>query len=84
MLYEVITGGFIVPAATAAEELVVNGMSPSGRNSQWANSGIVVEVRDEDLKPYAEMGELAGMAFQQHIEKLAWEQGGKTQTAPAP
>ncbi len=76
-------GGFIVPAATAAEELVVNGMSPSGRNSQWANSGIVVEVRDEDLKPYAEMGELAGMAFQQHIEKLAWEQGGKTQTAPA-
>ena len=42
-------GGFVVPAASAPEEVVVNGMSPSNRGSQWANAGIVVEIRPEDL-----------------------------------
>ena len=41
-------GGFIVPAMTDAAQSVVNGMSPSGRNSRWANSGLVTEVRPED------------------------------------
>ena len=46
-------GGFIVPSATSQEEVVVNGMSPSERNSPYANSGIVVEIRPEDLLKYS-------------------------------
>ncbi len=42
-------GGFVIPAASGPEQLVVNGMSPSGRNSKWSNSGMVVELRTEDL-----------------------------------
>lgn len=42
-------GGFVIPAASGPEQLVVNGMSPSGRNSKWSNSGMVVELRPEDL-----------------------------------
>lgn len=42
-------GGFVVPAASGAEQVVVNGMSPSNRGSRWANSGMVVELRPEDL-----------------------------------
>jgi len=42
-------GGFVIPAASGAEQIVVNGMSPSGRNSRWSNSGMVVEIRPEDL-----------------------------------
>lgn len=42
-------GGFVVPAASGAQQLVVNGMSPSNRNSKWSNSGMVVETREEDL-----------------------------------
>lgn len=76
-------GGFIVPSATSQEEVVVNGMSPSGRNSPYANSGIVVEIRPEDLKKYARFRELAGIEFQKELERNAWIQGGKTQTAPA-
>ena len=76
-------GGFIVPSATSQEEIVVNGMSPSQRNSPYANSGIVIEIRPEDLKKYSRYGELAGLAFQKEFERMAWEQGGKTQTAPA-
>ena len=53
-------GGFIVPSATAQEEVVVNGMSPSGRNSPYANSGIVVEIKPEDLVKYSSFGEMAG------------------------
>jgi len=41
-------GGFVVPAATGPEQIVVNGMSPSGRNGQWSNSGMVVEIHPED------------------------------------
>jgi uncharacterized FAD-dependent dehydrogenase len=76
-------GGFIVPSATSQEEIVVNGMSPSGRNSPYANSGIVVEIRPEDLVKYHSSGELAGMEFQRELEHEAWINGGRTQRAPA-
>ena len=68
-------GGFIVPAATAPGELVVNGMSPSRRDSQFANSGLVVAIADEDLRPYADAGPLAGLALQQDLEQWACRMG---------
>ena len=75
-------GGFIVPAATAPGEVVVNGMSPSRRDSRFANSGIVaaVELSDMDVQQY---GPLAGLHFQQQIEQLACQAAGGTQRAPA-
>jgi hypothetical protein len=76
-------GGFIVPSATAQEEVVVNGMSPSGRNSPYANSGIVVEIKPEDLIKYSSSGEMAGLEFQKELEREAWKNGGHTQRAPA-
>lgn len=76
-------GGFIVPSATSQEEVVVNGMSPSQRNSPYANSGIVVEIKPEDLAKYGQLKEFAGLEFQKEFEKMAWEQGGRTQSAPA-
>jgi len=76
-------GGFIVPSATSQEEVVVNGMSPSERNSPYANSGIVVEIRPEDLLKYNKYHELAGIEFQKELEKEAWKNGGQTQRAPA-
>ncbi len=76
-------GGFIVPSATAPGEIVVNGMSPSRRNSQYANSGIVVPVDEDDVKKYAKYGPLAGLYFQQEVEQSAFLSGGKTQSAPA-
>jgi uncharacterized protein len=76
-------GGFIVPSATSQEEVVVNGMSPSERNSPYANSGIVVEIRPEDLLKYSSSGEMAGIEFQKEIEREAWKNGGHTQRAPA-
>ncbi|MCU0409548.1 MAG: FAD-dependent oxidoreductase, partial [Bacteroidales bacterium] len=76
-------GGFIVPSATSGEEVVVNGMSPSKRNSPYANSGIVAEIRPEDLARYSHAGEMAGILFQGELEKEAWIQGGRTQAAPA-
>jgi uncharacterized FAD-dependent dehydrogenase len=76
-------GGFIVPSATSQEEVVVNGMSPSGRNSPYANSGIVVEIKPEDLVKYSSFGELAGIEFQKELEREAWKNGGHTQRAPA-
>ena len=77
-------GGFIVPAMTDAAESVVNGMSPSGRNSVFANSGLVTEVRLADFEHLrAEWGELAGLKFQQQFERLARQQGGEHQIAPA-
>jgi uncharacterized protein len=76
-------GGFIVPAATAPGELVVNGMSPSRRDSRFANSGMVVAVELEDLPQYQKYGPLAAMHFQAEVERKAWEMGGETQTAPA-
>jgi uncharacterized FAD-dependent dehydrogenase len=77
-------GGFIVPAATANGEVVVNGMSPSKRNNLFANSGIVVEINAEkDLFKYEKFGELKGLEFQKDLEKLAFSAGGRSQTAPA-
>ena len=76
-------GGFIVPAATAPGELVVNGMSPSRRDSQYANSGVVVAITDADLKPYADQGPLAGLAMQQELENRAYQGGGGTTYAPS-
>jgi uncharacterized FAD-dependent dehydrogenase len=76
-------GGFIVPSATSQEEVVVNGMSPSERNSPYANSGIVVEIRPEDLLKFSKSGELAGLEFQKELEREAWKNGGHTQMAPA-
>ncbi|HEX8657119.1 MAG TPA: FAD-dependent oxidoreductase [Hymenobacter sp.] len=75
-------GGFIVPAATAPGEVVVNGMSPSRRDSRFANSGIVaaVELDDLDLKQH---GPLAGLRFQQALEQRACQAAGGTQRAPA-
>ena len=77
-------GGFIVPAATANGEVVVNGMSPSRRNNKFANSGIVVELNiDKDFKKYEEFGALKGLEFQKDLEKIAFFAGGRSQTAPA-
>ncbi len=77
-------GGFIVPAMTDAAQSVVNGMSPSGRTSPYANSGLVTEVRPADFEHLrAEWGELAGLKFQQQFEELARRNGGDRQIAPA-
>ncbi|NNE01854.1 MAG: FAD-binding protein [Eudoraea sp.] len=77
-------GGFIVPAATAPGEVVVNGMSPSKRNNLYANSGIVVEINvEEDLPKYEKYGVLKGLEYQKNLERLAFTAGGRTQTAPA-
>lgn len=77
-------GGFIVPAMTDAAQSVVNGMSPSGRTSPYANSGLVTEVRPADFEYLrAEWGELAGLKFQQQFEELARWNGGDRQIAPA-
>ncbi|MDE6482233.1 MAG: FAD-dependent oxidoreductase, partial [Rikenellaceae bacterium] len=77
-------GGFIVPASTAEGESVVNGMSPSGRNSRYANSGIVTEIRLEDTAPYMERyGVLAGLHYQAELERLAHEAASGGVTAPA-
>lgn len=76
-------GGFIVPAATEGDEVVVNGMSLSRRDSPFANSGMVVGVEPEDLAEYAADGELAGVAFQKRMERDAQSAGGGTQRAPA-
>ncbi|MGF7217540.1 hypothetical protein GGR92_003714 [Spirosoma lacussanchae] len=81
-------GGFIVPAATAPGELVVNGMSPSRRDSKYANSGLVVAITEADLKPYEDEGPLAGLALQQELERWACRMGSRSegvpsQTAPA-
>jgi uncharacterized FAD-dependent dehydrogenase len=76
-------GGIIAPCATAAGELVTNGWSPSKRNNPFANSGIVVAIDMFDLKPYEQHDALAGLAFQQEFEKMAFIAGGESQTAPA-
>ena len=106
-------GGFVVPAATGPEQVVVNGMSPSHRNGRWSNSGMVVEIRPEDppltlperegaftsdnceadacseLSAPSLIGRAGGesalrmLSFQESLERLAWQQGGRRQTAPA-
>ena len=99
-------GGFIVPAASGPEQIVVNGMSPSNRGSRWSNSGMVVEIRPEDLENEelrmkneellgddrnSSFGSAASilhsslnmLSFQEHLERLCWQQGNRRQTAPA-
>ena len=76
-------GGFVVPASTAPGEMVVNGMSPSRRNSPFANSGLVVEVHPEDLPGYAADGVFSGLQFQREMEHLCYELNGHSQLAPA-
>ncbi|WP_419211910.1 NAD(P)/FAD-dependent oxidoreductase [Maribacter sp. X9] len=77
-------GGFIVPAATAPGEVVVNGMSPSKRNNLYANSGIVVEIDvDKDIPKYEKFGALKGLEYQKDLERLAFTSGGRRQSAPA-
>lgn len=76
-------GGFIVPSATSPGEIVVNGMSPSRRNSRFANSGMVVSVYENDWKAFGFRGPLAGMYYQQKIEQQACQAAGNLQIAPA-
>jgi uncharacterized FAD-dependent dehydrogenase len=77
-------GGIIAPCATSPGEIVTNGWSPSKRNSPYANSGIVTEIRLEDiLQAGFKEGPLMAMQFQQSIEQLACTLAGNTQTAPA-
>ena len=83
-------GGFVIPAATDKEQIVVNGMSPANRGTAWSNSGMVVEIQpfdnltisqSDDLPPVPE--ELKVMRFQEQLEKMCWQQGNMKQTAPA-
>ncbi len=76
-------GGVIAPCATNPGEVVTNGWSPSKRDQPTANSGIVVELKLEDFKPFAKYGALAGMEFQKSIEQRAWDIAGRTQRVPA-
>lgn len=84
-------GGFVVPAASGPQQVVVNGMSPSNRGSQWANAGMVVEIRPEDvpavLKDKSETIDvqhpLVLMELQERLEEECWNMGGHRQVAPA-
>ena len=77
-------GGFIVPAATAPGEVVVNGMSPSKRNNLFANSGVVVEIDiNQDLSNYEHFGALKGLEYQKNLERLSFTSGNRTQVAPS-
>lgn len=76
-------GGVIAPCATAPGEVVTNGWSPSKRDQATANSGIVVELKLEDFKPFQKFGALAGMEFQKAIEQKAFHLAGETQRVPA-
>ena len=73
-------GGFVIPAATDKQQLVVNGMSPSHRAGKWSNSGMVVETHPEDVEGE---GPLKMMHWQEHLENMCWQQAGMKQTAPA-
>jgi len=76
-------GGFIVPSATAQNEIVVNGMSPSRRDGKYANSGMVVTVGADEWKPFEKSGALAALRLQQDLESKMWNAGGQSQTAAA-
>lgn len=75
-------GGYVIPAATDKEQIVVNGMSPSSRGGKWSNSGMVVEIRPEDI-PGDTNDCLRMMAYQERLEHDCWLQGNRKQTAPA-
>ena len=83
-------GGFVVPAASGPEQVVVNGMSPSNRNGRWSNSGMVVEIRPEDYKEFKidkfkiqNSLPLEGVVLQEELERQCWLQANRLQTAPA-
>ncbi|MGA6924333.1 MAG: FAD-binding protein [Desulfosarcina sp.] len=76
-------GGFIVPASTADDALVVNGMSFSRRHSPFANAGIVVEIRTDDLPDLKTAGPLSGLNLQRTLERAAFSSGGGKMVAPA-
>ena len=75
-------GGFVIPAATGPQQLVVNGMSPSNRGTQWSNSGMVVELHPDDVGGDSS-DPLCMMHFQEKLERDCWQQGNMKQTAPA-
>lgn len=76
-------GGFVVPASTEEGELVLNGMSLSSRSSPYANAGIVVEIRSEDVAEAGYRGPLGGLYYQRDIERTAWKAAGGRLWAPA-
>ena len=76
-------GGVIAPCATSPGEVVTNGWSPSKRDQATANSGIVIELKLEDFKPFEKFGALAGLEFQKSIEQKAWHLAGESQKVPA-
>ena len=88
-------GGFVIPAATGPEQIVVNGMSPSNRGTAWSNSGIVVELHPEDVAAFLSTSPVVAdnvmsiesplcmLAFQELQERNTWQQGNMKQTAPA-
>ena len=91
-------GGFVIPAATDKEQIVVNGMSPASRGTQWSNSGMVVEIRPEDIDSHLQTTPPVGtppnlggeyedplkvMRFQEELERTCWLHGNMKQTAPA-
>ena len=73
-------GGFVIPSATGPEQTVTNGMSPANRGTQWSNSGMVVQLEPEDVE-----GDdlLRIMHYQEQLEHDTWQQGNRSQTAPA-
>ncbi len=76
-------GGLVVPAATAPGEIVVNGMSMSRRDSEYANSGTVTAIELDDIKQYAQPDIFSTLAFQQHVERAMFDAGDGSQKAPA-
>lgn len=88
-------GGVVIPSASAAGELLVNGMSPSHRGGAWSNSGMVVQVNpedvllpdmqidSEDIEAVSPDSPLRVMNFQERLERLCWVMGNHRQTAPA-
>ena len=79
-------GGFVVPAASGPEQVVVNGMSPSNRNGRWS---MVVEIRPEDYKEFKidksiiQNSSLSLLYLQEELERQCWLQANRLQTAPA-
>ena len=88
-------GGVVIPSATANNQLLVNGMSPSNRGGRWSNSGMVVQINSDDVEnpalqidcedsvAVAPDSPLRMMAFQESLERLCWLMGNRRQTAPA-
>jgi uncharacterized protein len=76
-------GGIIVPASTLDDALVVNGMSFAKRNSPFANAAMVVEIQLGDIPESESAGPLAGLNYQQTLERMAFRNGGIGLIAPA-